>query len=158
MNNQNKNYKISISYTTNFKPSDFLFFNDYKLFKNRNNEKIISRNFFLFLILLKHTNLDTPYIFNTSIFVKPNYKKFITLLRAPYRYKLARHQFMMSRYYVLFSLNINFENLFFNNVKDIINFLKISKNFYFWFESNIVSQHQTKVNIKFFFNTNFLII
>lgn len=152
----NKNFKISLSYNTNFKPSDFLYFNDFKMFKN-NNEKIISRNFFLFLILLKYTNKNTPYVFNSSIFVKPNYKKFITLLRAPYRYKLSRHQFMFSRYYVIFSISIDFENLYFSNIKDIVFFIKLSKNFYFWFESNVVSQHQSKIFFNFFFNNLFII-
>lgn len=158
MNNQNlnKNFKISLSYTTNFKPSDFLYFNDFKMFKH-NNEKIVSRNFFLFLILLKYSNKNSIYNFKSSIFVKPNFKKFITLLRAPYRYKLSRHQFMFSRYYVLFSIKVDFENLYFNSLNDLIVFIKLSKNFYFWFESNIVSQHQSKLFIKFFFNNLFLI-
>lgn len=131
MNNPvlNKNFKISISYTTNFKPSDFLQFNDFKLFKH-NSEKIVSRNFFLFLILLKYSN-NSIYSFKSSIFVKPNFKKFITLLRAPYRYKLSRHQFTFSRYYVLFSIKVDFENLYFSNIRDVIFFIKLSKNFYF---------------------------
>lgn len=129
--NINKNFKVSISYTTNFKPSDFLYFNDLKMMKSKNEEKIVSRNFFLFLILLKFSKENSTYTFNSSIFVKPNYKKFITLLRAPYRYKLSRHQFMFSRYYVLFNIKINFENLFFKNINDLVLFIKLSKNFYF---------------------------
>ena len=156
----NKNFNISITYTTNFKPADFLFFSDFKLFKNKKklNNKIISRNFFLFLILLKHTNKNTEYKFNTSVFVKPNFKKFITLLRAPYKNKLARHQFMLSRYFVLFSVSLNFEDIFFNNITDLVFFINLSKNFYFWFESNIVSQHQVKLFFNCYFNNIFLIL
>lgn len=150
--------KISISYTTNFKPSDFLYYNNFKLFKKPNNSKIISRNFFLFLILLKHVNNNSYFKqANTSILVKPNYKKFITLLRAPYRYKLSRHQFMVSRYYVLLSISINTNNLDFLSTNNLIIFINFIKKFYIWFESNVVSQHQVKIIFNFNIKNLFLI-
>lgn len=144
----NKNLKISISYTTNFKPANFLNFKNYKLFKNKNNSKIISRNFFLFLLLLKHSN-NSDY-FNTTIFIKPFYKKVLTVLRAPYRHKLSRHQFILSRYSVLYSINFNLQKIWFNNTSEVLYFLKNIKNFYIWFESNIVQQHQSKIFLSFF--------
>lgn len=128
MYNNINNIKINISYTTNFKPANFLYFNNLKIFRNNNKNKIISRNFFLFLILLKYSNSN--YNTDTSIFVKPRYKKFITLLRAPYRYKLARHQFMFSRYYVLLTIKFKLEKLFFKNTLDLIYFLNFVKQFY----------------------------
>lgn len=129
MNNKNKKQlKISISYITNFKPSDFLFFNNLKLFKKTSNNKIISRNFFLFLILLKYA--DNNNMFSTSIFVKPTYNKFITLLRAPYRYKLSRHQFSVSRYFVLLTMNNQLDILECKNLKELINFINLLKKFY----------------------------
>ena len=130
MNNKNKKnskFNISISYITNFKPADFLFFNDIKIFK-KNKTKIISRNFFLFLLLLKYSN--TSQTINTSIFVKPSYNKFITLLRAPYRYKLSRHQFLVSRYFVLMNISTNINDVHFNNTEDLIFFIKLIKKFY----------------------------
>lgn len=125
----NEELKISISYTTNFKPADFLHFNNLKIFKKKNNNKIISRNFFLFLILLKYTK-NNIYNTHTSIFVKPNYKKFITLLRAPYRYKLSRHQFVLSRYYVLLTILNKIEKIHFNSINDLIFLIKFFKKFY----------------------------
>lgn len=148
--------KFSISYTTNFKPSDFLHFNNFRFLKSKNRNKIVAKNFFLFLILLKYNKLNSNN--TTSIFVKPNYKKFITLLRAPYRYKLARHQFIFSRYYVLLTIKSNVNTLHIVNVNDLITFIKLLKTFYIWFESNIVYQHQVKLYFNFFINKLFTII
>ena len=125
----NKNVKISISYITNFKPANFLNFNNLQLFKNKNKNKIISRNFFLFLLLLKYVNTDKT-LLNTSVFVKPFFKKFITVLRAPYRHKLSRHQFILSRYSLLFTINLNFKKILFKNISEIIFFFKNTKKFY----------------------------
>ena len=149
--------KISLSYITNFKPANFLNFNNLNLFKNKNKKKIISRNFFLFLLLLKYTNsnsLDNK-ILNTTVFVKPFYKKFITLLRAPYRHKLSRHQFILSRYHILCTIKINTKLLQFKKDFEIFFFIKQIKKFYIWFESNIVYLHQSKIFFTFFFENNF---
>lgn len=151
----NKNLKITISYTTNFKPANFLNFNNYKLFKNKNNSKIISRNFFLFLLLLKYSNKTN--FFNTVVFVKPFYKKILTVLRAPYRHKLSRHQFILSRYSILCVINFNLEKINFNNISEILYFIKNIKKFYIWFESNIVQQHQSKIFLNFFFKNFFML-
>lgn len=124
----NKNLKISISYLTNFKPSNFLTFKNYKLFKNKNNSKIISRNFFLFILLLKYSNKTN--FFNTTIFVKPFYKKILTILRAPYRHKLSRHQFILSRYSVVYTISFNLEKIFFKNVSEVLFFIKNIKKYY----------------------------
>lgn len=151
----NKNLKISISYLTNFKPSNFLTFKNYKLFKNKNNSKIISRNFFLFLLLLKYSNKTN--FFNTTIFVKPFYKKILTILRAPYRHKLSRHQFILSRYSIIYTINFNLDKVVFKNILEVLFFIKNIKKYYIWFESNIVQQHQTKIFLNIFFKNFFSI-
>ena len=136
LNNFKKKLKISISYTTNFKPSNFFVLKNYNFFKTKNNNKIISRNFFLLLLLLKyshnknHNKKENFYSLKTTVFVKPFYKNVLTLLRAPYRYKLARHQFMVSRYFVLLTINSTFNDLFFSNSQDLVVFLKFLKKFY----------------------------
>lgn len=117
-----------MSYITNFKPANFSNFKDFQLFKTTKNTKIISRNFFLFLLLLKYT--DNKSLLNVSIFVKPFFKKFITVLRAPYRHKLSRHQFILSRYSVLYTLNIDSSFIFVKNIFEIIFLLKKIKTFY----------------------------
>jgi hypothetical protein len=123
-----KNLKVSISYTTNFKPSYFLNFKNLKLFKNKNKSKIISRNFFLFLLLLKYTNNDNN--LNTTLFVKPFFKKLLTILRAPYRHKLSRHQFVLNRYSVILNIKFKVSIMKFSNLSEIIFILKNIKHFY----------------------------
>lgn len=128
----NNSININISYLTNFKPTSFLYFSNIKLFKNKNNNKIVSRNFFLFLVLIKYmktSSYNLNYL-NTSIFIKPHYKKFITLLRAPYRHKLSRHQFMFSRYYVLLTIKNNVKHLYTDNVNNLIIYIHFIKRFY----------------------------
>jgi len=125
----NKKIKISISYITNFKPANFQNFQNFQILKNRNSKKIISRNFFLFLLLLKYSNKESS-ILGVSVFTKPFFKKFITVLRAPYRHKLSRHQFILSRYSVLYTINMNTQNIFIHNIFEIIYFLKKLKQFY----------------------------
>lgn len=147
---------MSISYTTNFKPSLLNNFNKISLFKNNNKNKIVSKNFFLFLLLLKFNN-DNVFNFNSKIFIKPFYKKFITLLRAPYRYKLARHQFILNRYFIILAINMNLKKLYLQNISDFFILFKLFKNMYVWFESNIVYQHQVRIFLNFYFSKNFLI-
>lgn len=124
----NNNVKISISYITNFQPSLFKNFNSTQLFSSKNKLKIISKNFFLFLLLLKYNNSKNK--FNIKLFIKPNYKKFITLLRAPYRYKLARHQFLVNRFYIIMSLKINFNKIVIYKHTDVIYLINLFKTFY----------------------------
>ena len=142
-----------MSYITNFKPSNFSNFSNFQIFKNNQNKKIISRNFFLFLLLLKYSG--NANILNVSVFVKPFFKKFITVLRAPYRHKLSRHQFVLSRYSLLYTLSIDTTKIIINNVFEISFLLKKLKTFYIWFESNIVYQHQSKILFTFFFEKYF---
>ena len=121
--------KISISYTTNFKTSFYVNFKNFKLFRSKTKSKIISRNFFLFLLLLKYTNENKFYL-DTVVFVKPFFKKLLTVLRAPYRHKLSRHQFMLCRYSILFNITFKLKTLKFNNFSEISIFLKNTKKFY----------------------------
>lgn len=124
----NNNIKMSISYITNFKPSLFQSLDNTKLFNSKNKIKIVSKNFFLFLLLLKYNNKKNN--FNIKLFIKPTYKKFITLLRAPYRYKLARHQFMLNRYFIIMSLKIDCKNILVSNFSDIFYLINFFKKFY----------------------------
>lgn len=119
---------MSISYITNFKPSLFQSLDNTKLFNSKNKIKIVSKNFFLFLLLLKYNNKKNN--FNIKLFIKPTYKKFITLLRAPYRYKLARHQFMLNRYFIIMSLKIDCKNILVSNFSDIFYLINFFKKFY----------------------------
>ena len=144
-----------MSYITNFKPANFINFKNFQIFKTKKTKKIISRNFFLFLLLLKYSNKNE--VLNISIFVKPFFKKFITVLRAPYRHKLSRHQFILSRYSVLYNISLDVDSIFIKNISELIFLVRKTKLFYTWFESNIVYQHQVKIFFNFFFENNFKI-
>lgn len=154
------NIKISLSYTTNFKPSDFLNFNSLILFKPsvvKKNNKIISRNFFLFFLLLKYINIKNLSNINTSVFVKPFFKKLFVVLRAPYRYKLSRHQFVLSRYFIVCTINLKSKTAVLNNYNNFVEFINFSKKFSVWFESNLVYQHRFKFVFKCTSKNNFLL-
>lgn len=120
---------ISISYISNFKPL-FLFkhlkqFNLFSIEKKR----IHCKNFFFFIFLLKYYNFN--FFKKSSIFIKPIKKKKYTLLRAPYRHKLSRHQFEFSRFYIICNFKLYFLNNFIiNNLQQIYKFLVFLKNYF----------------------------
>lgn len=145
-----------MSYITNFKPqileiskTDFFVFQ-----KLKKNNHILCRNFFLFFLYLKYC-YSNKIVKNVSIFVKPFYKNTFTILRAPYRYKLGRYQYTLSRYFVLCSFQFTTQSLVFENMINIINFLKLCKNFYPWFESNLCYQHSVKIRFTGVLNSFF---
>ncbi len=147
---------FSISYITNFKPHVITDFNRIKLFKSKKNNKIICRNFFLFLLLLKY--LKKKNLFKSTLFIKPFKKKMYTILRAPYRHKLARHQFSIDRFKIVSKLQFPINNnIDIKNNSDLYNVLTSLKKFYVWFETNIVYQHQVKLFFNFYYKNNFLI-
>jgi hypothetical protein len=125
--NQNK-IIFSISYITNFKPSIINEFNNLKLFKFKNKNRIICRNFFLFLLLLKY--LKKKNHFNNTLFIKPFKKKLYTILRAPYRHKLTRHQFSIDRFKIVSRIQLPISNIIINNVSDLYKILINLKQFY----------------------------
>lgn len=126
-----KNIFFSMSYITNFKPQ-ILEISNNELFvfqKLKKNNHIFCRNFFLFFLYLKYCYCN-KIIQNISIFVKPFYKNTFTILRAPYRYKLGRYQYSLSRYFILCSFEFSTQNLFFENIFNLVSFFKLCKNFY----------------------------
>ena len=151
---------FNISYSTNFKPSfnnTILEKQPYFFKKLRGKNHVLCRNFFLFFLYLKYC-YNKNYFSSISLFIKPRYFQTYTVLRAPYRYKLGRYQFTTSRYYVLCSFKLNIQNkLAFFSTTQIASFIKLCKNFYPWFESNLCYQHRVflsfsaRINSLFFF-------
>jgi hypothetical protein len=147
-----------MSYITNFNPSVASDIKNLQYFnKSKSKNKLISKNFFLFLLLLKYCNNNNKkYFINNSLFIKPFFKKLYVILRAPYRHKLSRHQIIINRYYVVYSMFFYTDDINIKSNEDIIYILNKFKKFYVWFESNIVYQHQVKVFFDFNFVDNFL--
>lgn len=99
---------------------------------------------------------DKQKIFN--MLIKKVKKKHTTILRAPYRYKIARNQFNIVNYKVRLEIKLDVQDLTFDNIKKINDFINVNKQYYTWFESNIIIQH--KVRLLFFakLNDNFKLL
>lgn len=153
------NVNIILSFLTNFRPSNFSYLDDISFLKIRKNSKIILRNFFLFLILLKYlTNKKKKSFLNQTIWIKPTKKKLITILKAPYKNKLARNQLLLKRFFIFYKLklvlNDDIEIKNFNNIIELVQFFK---KFNFFLESSLIYQYKTKINFNFFYNDFFTI-
>lgn len=81
------NFKLKLNYYTNFSPR-------LKKQKDKFKNKIFLRSFFLLIFILKAKGGFQ----NVTIFIKPNQNRDLVLLRAPYRYKLAKLQITIKRY------------------------------------------------------------
>lgn len=139
--------------TTNFKPKHINNFNNLNFFK-KNKNQIFCRNLFLFLLLIKYKK--NFFFDNSSILIKPYKRKIYTILRSPYRHKLARHQLVLNRYYITSSIRLKNNNIFkTTNFKNIIKLFNFFKTFNFWFESNIISNYKIKFSYSFYYNFNF---
>ena len=149
-----------MSYITNFKP-ELLFKKAQRspiIFKSlRRDSHVLCRNFFLFFLFLKYCYKKNVFK-KIGVFIKPKHRSLFTLLRAPYRYKLGRHQLTTSRYTVLccFILNKSIV-LKLRQTNQVVLFLKICKNFYPWFETNVCFQHRVFIKLVIQYKNNFLI-
>lgn len=110
---------IKTNLITNFKPTiikeikeiNFLNFDtNFKNKKNNNKNQIYCKNFLFYLLLLKY---QKSFIFHkSSVFIKKFKKKVYTILRSPYRHKLARQQIAINRYEINSSIKIKISNHF----------------------------------------------
>lgn len=129
---------------------------NFKIVKTFNKNTIFCRNFFIFLLLLKY-NINGDNI-NSNFFVKPKTKNVYTIIRSPYRHKLARHQLCIQRYEI--HSNISFflkKEIRFDNFSELSLFFSKFKNLSGWFESNLVYQHKSFMKFLFFFENNFFL-
>jgi hypothetical protein len=139
---------ISINYITNFKPSKN-FSENYSFYKNKNNI-ILCKHFLIFFYLMKISLKNNADI---KIFLKPKRRKLETLLRAPYRHKISRHQITISRYnlVVVFKLNLK-KNILCKSITQLTFLIKEITTYFSFFETNICYSHSLK--IRFFFKNN----
>lgn len=146
----NKLLKISLHYITNFKPKLELFKQNKLLFKGirDTNNQILCRNLFLFFLFLKTITKQKQS--NVTIFIKPKKQQHFTVLRAPYRYKLGRNQYGVSRYFIVATFCLCLlRDIKSSNINHIIYFIKLCKQFYPWFETNICFQHRCVLFLTF---------
>lgn len=165
--NNIKNIYISTNLITNYKPviNDNLKNNDVlnlKISKQKNNNQnktklvnqIYCKNFFIFILLIKYKN---NFFFNkSSVFIKKFKKKIYTILRSPYRHKLARHQISLNRYEVNSSIKIKLDKYFlikkWNFLLSIFKFIKSFNNI---FESNLIYTNSIKIKFPIIYEKNF---
>lgn len=102
MQKLNNNVFIKSNLITNFKPQIIKDLKNYDNLK-KNKVQIFCKNFFIFILLLKYKNTLFK---KSSIFIKKKTNKVYTILRSPYRHKLARHQIAINRYYINVSIEI----------------------------------------------------
>jgi len=145
-----------MNFITNFRPINTNI-NSTFFFKVRSKNRIMCRNFILFLLLISYLK-NSVFFFNFSFFVKPFFKKSSVILRAPYKNKLSRHQLAYNRYNLMLKFNLRLNNLIkLNSLNDLIFLIKKIKSFFLWFESNICYQHKIKLNFNLKYIDNFLL-
>ena len=149
---------INISYISNFTPNIHIRKNN---LSSKDTNKIQIKNLFLFIFLLKHTYSYNKTEIKTTIFVKPKKTKSIVVLRAPYRYKLARLNLAFSRHYIGVFIKINNITLKDNfieytplSLKEQVNCLKAISS---TFDTNMLYQHRAKVSFFCSFKKNFVL-
>lgn len=153
------NINIILSFLTNFRPANFAQLGGINFLKIRKNSKIILRNFFLFIILLKYLNHNKNKNFiNQTVWVKPTRKKLITILKAPYKNKLARNQLLLKRFFIFYRVKLTLvERIQLKSFNKIIELIHFFKKFNFFLESSLIYQYKTKVNFSFYYNDFFII-
>lgn len=144
---------------TNFKPTNFNSFynnnlNDILNNKNNlNNNQIFCKNFLIFIMLLKYKN---SFFIKNKFFVKKYKKKVTTILRSPYRHKLARHQISLNRYSLNFSFCITLKKpIKFENNHNLVIFINYLKKIKKLFESNIIYINNSNFNFPIKNSNNF---
>lgn len=143
---------IRFFYTCNFKPvvTGHTPLNLYSFKKLRNNNHVMCRNFFIFLFFI-NKDLRSDNNLSFSVFLRPNRRSNNTILRAPYRYKLARYQITTSKYNVIVTSKIRYPFKDITTLSEVIDFVFLNKKFYSCFESNMIFQNKVRLS----FNTRF---
>jgi hypothetical protein len=148
--------KLSITYLSNFRPSNTIS-TDFNFEVNRNKERISCKNFLIFMYLMNYFHKKNNYKLVT-IFVKPKKSSLLTILRSPYRHKITRHQLTFCRYYILLTISLDRYCRNFNNFFEIINFYNEINRYLIFVETNVITQHQFKIQLFFklknYFNLN----
>lgn len=148
------NLFLSTNLITNFKPSFLQNSNNTEIYKKNKKQKYC-KNFLIYILLFKY---KIKIFKKSNIFIKKYKKNVYTILRSPYRHKLARHQFFLKRYFINFSVIINLAKpIYLNNFKklnDLIIFIKKYNNF---FESNLIFISNVNISLPIIYKNNFLI-
>lgn len=126
-------------------------------FESYDQKKIFSKNFLIFLMMLhfffkKDKNINS----SVSFFILPKRCNNYTMLRAPFRHKLAKKHYSVVRYKLICTLKLNFfKNLnFLKNFSSSVKLIEFLKNKFIFFDSNICYQSKLSFFYKFYLNKN----
>jgi hypothetical protein len=145
-----------MNFITNFRPVNTNINSNF-FFKIKSKNRIMCRNFVLFLLLISFLK-NTEFFLNFSFFVKPFFKKSSVILRAPYKNKLSRHQLAYNRYNLMLRFNLKLNYLInLTQISEVVFLIKKIKSFFLWFESNICYQHKIKLVFNLNYVDNFLL-
>lgn len=154
-NTTNNNLYISNNFITNFKPNIINDSNNMSYFKNKKKNHKYCKLFLIYIILFKYKN--SIFFKKSNVFVKKFKKNVFTVLRSPYRHKLARHQIFLNRYKINFSLKIPLKKkLICNNFYEVLKILYFFKKIDGVFESNLIYISNLKLSFKVFYNKIFI--
>lgn len=118
-----------MNFITNFRPINTNMNSNF-FFKIKSKNRIMCRNFILFLLLISYLK-NNKFFLNFSFFVKPFFKKSAVILRAPYKNKLSRHQLSYNRYNLMLIFNLRLNNLIkLNQINDLFFLINKIKSFF----------------------------
>lgn len=118
-----------MNFITNFRPTNTNINSNF-FFKIKTKNRIMCRNFILFLLLINYLKKN-DFFLNFSFFIKPFFKKSSIILRAPYKNKMSRHHLSYNRYNLLIKFNFNFNNyVLIQNINDLNFLIKKIKSFF----------------------------
>lgn len=150
---KNNSIFVKTNLISNFKPSLLLKLNNLQKF--RKNHQIYCKNFFIYILLLKYKN---NLFKKSNLFIKKYIKKTYTILRSPYRHKLARHQLHLNRYFIKNVLEVSLKlPVYFKSWFKILIYLNFFKNINKIFESNLIYVNNIQLFLPVKFNNNFLL-
>lgn len=138
-----KSITLHIKLYSNF-PITFKKLNLYK------TKQIFCKNYIVLYFLLKFfKKILIKNIINISIFAKKKKNNIITLLRAPFRHKLAKNQIGQTNNCLDVIIDFFSDNssVYINSYL-ICNYLSKFVKFAYFFESNIIFQRSTKISLK----------
>lgn len=118
-----------MNFITNFRPISTNINSNF-FFKVKTKNRIMCRNFILFLLLINFLK-NSFFFLDFSFFVKPFFKKSSVILRAPYKNKLSRHQLAYSRYNLVLKFNFKLNHfLKLTKLNDLIFLINKIKSFF----------------------------
>ncbi len=131
--------------------------------------RVLCKSVIILLIRLRRKKLDSElcsnkrYFFkNINIFYKPNFRTNYTFLRAPYRYKIARNQVSIKRFYfccsLLFEVDSSFSSLILSkSFRNLFRFNKLLLSAVKDIDTSVAVQSNSQLTTPYTFSNFFIL-